>query len=392
MAGMNPDVFSAAPGQLIRGGGGPDGYWAYLPNPLPPPIPLDMKLVGTLSAADRALGELAGLARNLPNPHLLIGPFIRREAVLSSKIEGTQAEVRDLYAYQAGQVEIPGLRGVHIGPDVREVANYVDALEYGLDRLSSLPMSLRLIREIHGRLMAEVRGGQAQPGEFRRMQNWIGPPGATLATASYVPPPVPEMTEALSALEAYLHADDETAPLMRLAIIHYQFESIHPFLDGNGRVGRLLTTLLLVHWGILPLPLLYLSAYFEQHRQTYYDLLLGVSARGEWAEWTRFFLTGVAEMAIDAQGRARKLLDLQREFRDGLERNRASAVLLRLADALFTAPVLTIPMAQELLEVTYRSAKQNVDKLVDAGILAPVGDQRYGKVYAAAAVLAAIGE
>ena len=252
-----------------------------MPHPLPPELPFDAGLVNTLSDADRALGELAGLGRTLPNPQLLIAPFIRREAVLSSRIEGTQTDLTDLYAYEAGQLPLfAGLKMVPPESDVKEVTNYVRAMEYGLERLQTLPVSLRLIRELHGILMEGVRGDRATPGEFRRSQNWIGRPGCTLNEAEFVPPPVPEMHEALDAFEKYLHAGNTYPPLVRLAFIHYQFETIHPFLDGNGRIGRLLVTLLLVTWNLLPLPLLYLSAFFEQHRQAYYDLLRVVSEKG----------------------------------------------------------------------------------------------------------------
>ena len=245
---MNPDDFrTSTSGRVIRVGQGQSAYWAFVPNPLPPPLTLDTALIRWLSEADRALGELAGLGRALPNPHLLISPFIRREAVLSSRIEGTQADLADLYAFEAGQLALPGFKPAPSEADVREVANYVRALEYGLERLSTLPVSLRLIREVHARLMEGVRGESATPGEFRRTQNWIGAPGCTLNEATYVPPPVEEMHAALDAFEKYLHTEDELPPLVRLALIHYQFEAIHPFVDGNGRIGRLLLSLLLVH-------------------------------------------------------------------------------------------------------------------------------------------------
>jgi Fic family protein len=219
-------------------------------------------LTRTLTDAVQALSELAGIGRAISNPHLLINPFIRREAVLSSRIEGTQADIADLYAYQVGQLPLANMPSPPEA-DVKEVHNYVQALEYGLKRLETLPMSLRLIRELHARLMEGVRGEYATPGEFRRSQNWIGPANSNLNEAPFVPPPVPQMHEALNSLEEYLHRHDVTyPPLVRLAFVHYQFEAIHPFIDGNGRVGRLLISLLLVEWKLLPLPLLYLSAFF----------------------------------------------------------------------------------------------------------------------------------
>lgn len=221
-------------GQVIRVGEGETAYWAFVPNPLPPKLRIDWPLAQALSEADRALAELAGLGRTMPNPHLLIGPFIRREAVLSSRIEGTQADIADLYAYEARQLPLPGVETPPSEADVREVLNYVNAMEYGLERLKTLPVSLRLIRELHERLLTGVRGETATPGEFRRTQNWIGPPGCTLKEAIFVPPPVPQMHEALNALETYLHSQNDLyPPLVRLALIHYQVEEdiLQPLAD-----------------------------------------------------------------------------------------------------------------------------------------------------------------
>lgn len=389
---MDPRRFqNSTAGRVIRVGEGEAAYWAFIPHPLPPKLLLDWPLMNALSEADRALGQLAGLGRTVPNPHLLIGPFVRREAVLSSRIEGTRADIADLYAYEARQLPLSGMEAPP-ETDVREVLNYVNALEYGLERLNTLPVSLRLIRELHERLLAGVRGEHATPGEFRRTQNWIGPPGCTLKEAVFVPPPVPQMHEALSALEKYLHSDDPYPPLVRLALVHYQFEAIHPFVDGNGRIGRLLITLLLVQWQLLPLPLLYLSAYFYRYRQEYYDLLLGVSERGAWRDWILFFLRGVAEQAQDAIARARHLQDLREEWRRRLSQARTSALTLRLVDLLFTNPVLTIPQVQKWLGMTYPGAKQIVERLIQAGILEPVGDTSYRKEYQAAEILNTLAE
>jgi Fic family protein len=391
---MNPDKFRNSPsGHIIQVGQGETAYWAFIPNPLPPTLTFDSALIRLLSDADRALGELAGLGRALPNPHLLINPFIRREAVLSSRIEGTQADLADLYAFEAGQLALPGLKPAPAEADVREVFNYVRALEYGLERLSALPVSLRLIREVHARLMEGVRGEHATPGEFRRTQNWIGAPGCTLNDATYVPPPVDEMHTALDAFEKYLHSEDDQPPLVRLALIHYQFEAIHPFIDGNGRIGRLLLSLLSVHWDLLPLPLLYLSAFFEKHRQAYYDLLMAVSARGAWREWIEFFLRGVAEQARDAVVRAKQLQDLQAEWRVRLTQARASGLAIRLADTLFDSPFITIPQAQRRLGVKqYHSARRHVQRLVKMGILKPLGESSYGKTFVATEIMRVIGE
>lgn len=382
---MNSKTQNAA-GVWHRQGKGDVAYRTFMPDALPPALSFDADLVGTLSRADRALGELAGLGHNIPNPQLLLRPFVRREAVLSSRIEGTQTGIADLYAYEAGQE----YTGNHRGPtnaDAQEVLNYVHALEYSLERIKTLPLSLRLLREIHARLMAGVRGGAANPGEFRQPQNWIGSPGCTLSTARFVPPAVPDMHDALGQWENYLHQENHYPPLVRLAFIHYQFEAIHPFLDGNGRMGRLLISLLLVHWKLLPLPLLYLSAYFERQRQHYYDLLLAVSERGEWHNWTLFFLEGVAQQARDANARAMQLQNLQQAWRQRLVEERAAASLLRLADGLFDAPIMTVPQAQQMLGATYNTARAAVGKLVSAGILQPLPQPSYGKAYVAADVL-----
>src|SRR5208337_3753079 len=270
------------------------GVWAFVPNPLPPELDLSWALVGELSTADWALAELAGVGSTLPNPHLLIGPFVRREAVLSSRIEGTQASLSDLFFFEAAPTQ-------HREPyDVREVANYVDALEYGLKRIETLPFSIRLIRELHEHLMAEVRGGDRAAGEFRRQQNWIGPEGCKIDDATYIPPPPLELISALGALEGFANSSSNLPPLIRFALLHYQFEAIHPFLDGNGRIGRLLITLKLGSEGLLAQPLLYLSAFFEKHRNQYYRLLLAVTTHGEWGEWIRFFIHGVADQSRDA--------------------------------------------------------------------------------------------
>lgn len=385
---MDPQRFrQSTAGQVIRVGEGETAYWAFVPHPLPPHLLADWDVTAVLSEADRAISELAGLGRSIPNPHLLIGPFVRREAVLSSRIEGTQADLADLYAYEAGQLPLPGMEAPPEA-DIREVLNYVNALEYGLKRLETLPVSLRLMRELHERLLAGVRGERATPGEFRRTQNWIGSPGCTLNEATFVPPPVPQMYECLDALEKYLHSQDVYPPLVRLAFVHYQFEAIHPFVDGNGRIGRLLISLLLVQWQLLPLPLLYLSAYLYRYRQDYYDLLLGVSERGDWRTWLLFFLRGVAGQARDAVQRTRELQDLREDWHRRLSQARTSALTLRLVDALFVSPILTIPQVQRLLQVgSYHSARKTVEKLVSAGILQQEGEVTYGKVYIAAEIL-----
>ena len=373
---MDPELFRDSPaGRVIRT---PAGYWAFVPHPLPPALPWTSDLVAALSEADRAVGELAGLGRSLPNPHLLIRPFMRREAVLSSRIEGTRASLSDLYAYEAIQLPL-----FEQASDVREVYNYVRALEYGLERLKDLPVSLRLIRETHALLMEGVRGEHSTPGEFRRSQNWIGPPGSTPTDAPFVPPPVPEMHEALDAFERFLHTPSSIPPLVRLGLVHYQFEAIHPFLDGNGRIGRLLITLLLCAWGLLPEPLLYLSAYFEAHRQTYYDLLLAVSQRGAWEEWLTFFLRGVSTQAQNAVVRAGRLQELHSRYRMQFQTARAAARLLQVVDMLFAQPVLTVRQVERALGVNFPTAQRYVNRLEEAGLLRETTGRARNRVYQA---------
>lgn len=378
---MNLDSFhKTTAGRIVKQ---PIGYHAFVPHPLPPDIEWDMQLVAQLSTADRALGELAGIGRHLPNPQLLIQPFVRREAVLSSRIEGTQASINDLYFYEAQQMRL-----FELPDDVQEVNNYVAAMNYALQRLHSLPISLRLIRETHAQLMDGTRGEQWTPGEFRRSQNWIGAPGSSLQTATFVPPPPLEMQDALAALELYVHAPSSLPPLVRLGLIHYQFEAIHPFLDGNGRMGRLLLTLLLVDWEILPLPLLYLSAYFEQHRQQYYAHLLAVSQAGDWHGWLLFFLNGVSEQAQDAIVRVRRLQDLWSQYREEVQRSKkTSARLLQAVDALFEQPVFTIKQLQVRLNVTVMSATRYVQRLEEASIVQEVTGRERNRVYVAQAIL-----
>jgi Fic family protein len=387
MLSFNPTTRSNAAGRWVRVGQGEMAYEAFVPAPLPPDVALSKDVVLLLSDADRALGELSGLARMLPNADLLINPFTRKEAVLSSRIEGTQATITDLYDYEADDAS--GRRPE--SQDLREIRNYMAALSYGLGRVETLPLSGRFIGELHARLMQGVRGQERSPGEYRTSQNWIGAPGCLLSEASYVPPPPPEMRDAMASFERYLHAEtDPYPPLVKLGLIHAQFEMIHPFLDGNGRIGRLLITLLLVHWQVLPLPLLYLSAYFEENREAYYARLNAVGSDGDWAGWLRFFLAGVATQSRDATARAKRLQDLQGAWREAVTSARSSALLVKLVDFLFLSPIITVPRARALLGVTYPAAKANIDKLIQAGIVEPFGTQTYGRKYWAPEVLRAI--
>lgn len=374
---MSPKI----PGRLVRT---PEGFQAFVPEPLPPELTWTPELVRSLSDADRALGRLAGEGSRLPNPHLLIRPFVRREAVLSSRIEGTQATLGELLAVEAGA-------SVERSPDdLREVANYVVALEYGTERLKTLPLSLRLLRELHARLMEGVRGDQATPGEFRRFQNWIGPPGSRPENATYVPPPPAEMMEALASLESFLH-DTSVPPLAQAAIIHYQFEAIHPFLDGNGRVGRLLITLFLLERALLPAPLLYLSAFFEATRREYYDRLLGVSQRGEWNAWIEYFLNGVARQAEDALSRASRINGLLDQWRSEIA-GLPSRSALDLVSLLGENPYWTVSGVARRLGIAYTTAQRAVQRLEAAGSLVPLTDARRNRIFCARAILEILEE
>ncbi len=375
------DFIDSAPGRLVQT---PEGQWAFVPDPLPPKLELDAKTVLLLSEAHEALGQLAGVGQMLPNPHLLIGPFLRREAVLSSRIEGTITTAEELLVFEASPSEEPTT------PDVREVANYVKALERGLTRLKELPVCLRLIRETHAQLLEGVRGEARRPGEFRESQNFIGQRGQPVEEARFVPPPVPEMNKALDAFERFLHTPTELPFLIQLALIHYQFETIHPFMDGNGRIGRLLIPLLLCERGNLPQPLLYLSGYFEQNRDAYSDRLLRVSQTGAWSEWVQFFLQGVNDQSKDAVRRSTRLLNLWQQYRDKMQAARSSALLLQLVDELFAFPAVTITYAQRQLGVTYRSAQLNVQKLVDAGILKEQTGRKRKRIFTAPEIVAII--
>lgn len=353
-------------------------YLAFVPNPLPPPLTLDISTITRLSAADRALGELNGIGQMLPNPHLLIGPFLRREAVLSSRIEGTQTDLTQLLLFEAAPSRQPP------NPDAEEVINYVRALEYGLQRLAEgATVNLQLTQELHQRLMRGGRGQVSQPGAFREVPNRIGRPNQSFADSRYVPPPVAGMHWALSHLETFLNRPNSLPFLVQLALIHYQFEAIHPFEDGNGRVGRLLLLLLLCAKGYLARPLLYLSAFLEKYRSEYMECLLRVSQEGAWIDWIDFFLEGVAEQSRDAVRRSRQLLDLWQAYRDKMQSARSSVISLQLIDQLFATPAITAAYARKILEVNPVTAQRAIDRLQQAGILQEATGQRRNRVYIA---------
>lgn len=363
------------PGKKVPQG----SYSAFVPAPLPPKLDFTPRLIRVLSDADRLIGKLAGEGGRLPNPHILMRPFIRREAVLSSKIEGTQATLGELLAAEAGVA-------VERSPeDLREVGNYVVAMEHGIARLKELPLCVRIIRELHEKLMTGVHGHQAMPGRFRKIQNWIGRPGSTPATASFVPPPPDEVEPCLSAWEKFLH-DSDFPSLITIALAHYQFEAIHPFLDGNGRVGRLLITLFLIERQILPTPLLYLSAFFEAARRDYYDGLRGISERGEWNEWLEYFLQGVARMSEDALSRAsrinKKLADWQKKVAGD-----STNAPLRIVELLAANPFVTVKGAAEKLDVAFTTAQRAIEKLERFEIVKQKGNAKRDRVYCAQELL-----
>lgn len=381
---MRPnDFLHSAPGRLVKTR---QGYWAFYANPLPPELAWSDALVSLHSEAERELTCLGLAGRDFPHPHILRRPFVRNEAVISSRIEGTHATLEDLYAYEAAQMSF-----LEPTSDAREVFNYVRALDYGLERVKTLPISLRLIRELHAKLMEGVPGEIMTPGEFRRSQNWIGPAGCTLDAATYVPPPVDEMHAALDALEKFIHAPSNLPALTRIALVHYQFEAIHPFLDGNGRVGRLLVTLLLCQWGLLPSPLLYLSAFFERYRSNYYEHLLSVSQRGDWEGWLRFFLTGVCDQSREATLLVENLHTLREQYLAKFAGRRSARRLTEAVDFLIGNPILTVRGLQTGLRLNdFKTVQRYVDDLQKAGILREVTGRKRNRLYQADEVLIAI--
>lgn len=360
------------------------GYPAFVPNSLPPELQWSNTLVSSLSRADHILGMLAREGARLPNPHLLMRPFIMREAVLSSKIEGTQATLGEILANDAGI-------SVNRNPDdLQEVLNYIVALDYGLKRLQDLPFSLRLIKEVHEKLMQGVRGSHATPGDFRRTQNWIGAPGSTLNTAKYVPPPPDELMNCLGSLETFLH--DRTLPaLIHIALCHYQFEAIHPFLDGNGRVGRLLITLLLIERKMLPSPLLYLSAFFEATRDEYYKQLFNVSSQGTFHEWLSYFLNGVAMQSMDVLSRAERINALLMDWQIKVG-SRGSIIAQNVVKYLAVNPYVTTKKIAENLNVAFTTARRAIGKLEDLGILSQTSEGKRDRVFCATEILSILEE
>ena len=371
-----------ASGRRVPIGGGVD---AFIPDPLPPRVEWTPTLVRVLSEADRLLSRLAGEAGRLPKPEILLRPLLSREAVLSSRIEGTRTGLEELLAAEAGAAQ-PADEA-----DWREVSNYLRALDHGLKRRREIPLSLRLVRELHEHLVRGVRGSTGAPGEFRRVQNWIGPPGArSAADASYVPPPPDALAGCLNAWEKFLH-HRSLPPLVHIALAHYQFEAIHPFLDGNGRVGRLVIILLLLDHDLLRTPFLPLSAYFEATRPDYYATLRAVSEAADWDGWLRYFLTGVALISEDTLSRAQRIHGLLERWRAEAEEARSN-VPARLVDQLGRNPYCTIRGVARRLRVAFTTAQRAVEFFERAGILTQVGERLRDRVYCARSLLAILNE
>lgn len=371
---------TTSPGRAGRRIRQPTGYMAFIPAPLPPDpsihVPPDMQVL--LSKADRALGRLDGSIQTLPNPDLFVYMYVRKEAVLSSQIEGTQSSLQDVLAAEAKVFSAVSAN------DVDEVVNYVAAMNHGLKRLTELPVSVRLIRELHAKLLEGVRGMHLAPGELRKTQNWIGPSGCTLHEAVHVPPPPHEVPIALGNLETFLHADTHLPLLVKIGLAHAQFETIHPFLDGNGRSGRLLITFLLCEREVLQKPVLYLSYYFKKYRQEYYERLQQIRDTGDWEQWLMFFLRGVIEVSAQATETARRILALREEHRDAIASNlgRAAGNGHRVLEYLYKNPIVSVNEVHDLLSISYPAANNLVTRLTDCGIVKEITGHTRHRRYA----------
>ena len=361
---------------------------AFVPKVLPPDPPLvfDEELQDLLARANLALGRLDGLTAVLPDPTIFLYAYIRKEAVLSSQIEGTQSSLSDLLLF-----ENEATPGVPLD-DVLEVSNYVAAMNHGLKRLRDLPVSLRLLKETHGVLLAKGRGSEKEPGDFRRSQNWIG--GTRPGNAVFVPPPADYVLDCMGALEKFIHDEKIRTPLLvKAALAHVQFETIHPFLDGNGRIGRLLITLLLCAEGALREPTLYLSLFLKQNRQRYYDLLQSVRAEGDWEAWLRFFLQGVEETANQAAATARRLLELKAADAQRIQDvGKAAGTALRLHQLLTTRPIVSVPVAAERLKLSFPAINASFVRLEKLRIVTEVTGRQRNRLFAYDACLKILSE
>jgi len=355
------------------------GYKAFSPAPLPPanpPLLQDEELTQLLAQANLAIGRLSGLSAIIPDPDLFVYLYVRKEALLSSQIEGTQCSLEDVLNPDVEPIS----DSLH--HDLAEVSNYVKAMNAGLKRLEKLPIGTRLIKEMHAILMKRVRESNKTPGEFRRSQNWIGRPDATLATAEFVPPPPEDVDPLMSDLEKFIHQDDRTPVLIKAALIHAQFETIHPFLDGNGRLGRLLITYLLCYWKVLDKPLLYISYHFKANRTEYYAKLMNIRMRGEWEAWVKFFLRGVTESAEMATQTATEVHHLHLKDREHIHNSKPSASILSVYERFCREPILTNAILVERLESTKPRVQRALDALVEMGLLHEVSGKKRGRRYA----------
>ncbi|MEA2190291.1 MAG: hypothetical protein QOI73_412 [Solirubrobacteraceae bacterium] len=358
---MDRDRYASTPFGEPRRTLGRLGYVAYFPAPIPRAVELPTRAVRLLGEAEAALGRLEGIGRSLPDPILLTRPYLLREAISSTRIEGTQASMADVYEADAA--------GGAPNPDVEEVLGYVDAMRWGIEQLDALPLSTRLLREMHGRLMAGVRGRERAPGELRTTQNWIGVPGSTIETARFVPPPAAELPALLTDWERFAHEDAEMPLLVQNALLHAQFETIHPFLDGNGRLGRLLLVYFLIARGRLSAPLLYLSSYLERERSRYYEALQAVSERGDVVPWVELFLTAVQTQASDAVTRAERIVKLRDRYRQAAA-SIGSVNAPALVDLICDNPLVTTRLVEERLGVSRPTSLRLLRQFESRGLLA----------------------
>ena len=355
----------------------PGGYKAFLPKSLPPnpPIRYDGELQSLLSKADRALARLDGMTTVLPNPDLFIAMYVKKEALLSSQIEGTQASLEGVLEFEADLIPKENI------DEIKEVINYIKALNCGMERLKELPMSLRLIKEIHKILLEGTRGADRNPGEFRRSQNWIGAPGFPISEAIFIPLPPDSVIPAMGEFEKFLHQESNIPSLVKIALVHAQFETIHPFLDGNGRIGRLLITFYLFWKGILSKPLLYLSFYLKKKRVEYYDLLMKVRIEGVWENWVKFFLAGVSETCEEAANTARAIIQLKEDLITKLYESSVGSIYgVKLIDLLFITPLISVREISDKLNISKEAANELVKKFEKINILKEItGKRRYKK-------------
>ena len=372
---MDKEEFKGAYGEInLREDAKWGTFFAFTPKQLPPAINFDQKLALAISKAERTVGKLSGVGLQLLNANLLIMPYLRKEALSSSRIEGTRISLSDFLLSEAKGAE-------EQMPDALEVANYIRAVNFALEKIRDGPIDLELIKEIHRILMQGVRGKDRSPGQYRQVQNWIGPPNCKVQDANFVPPGPEEIIPLMESMINYLNQDDGMPLLLKCALMHYQFETIHPFSDGNGRIGRSLITLYLCKKKIIIKPLLYISGYFEAHKREYSSLLLKTNKDGKFEEWIFFFLDALMIQSEDALQRAIKIQDLREEYRKKTQRQSQSSNLLKLIDELFKNPYVRITTLEPLLGVTYPTAKKLVENLVTLNILKTVDSSQRNKIY-----------